>query len=268
MSYQIITKMLFIILGIYLIICGLLFIFQEKLIFLPQKLNDTHQFSFWQDFKEMSFKMKDGVLLNGVLFKAVNSKGLIFYLHGNAGSLENWGEVAKTYTSLHYDVFMLDYRGYGKSDGSIFSEEQLFQDNQAVYDELKKKYSENKIIVIGYSIGTGMATKIASTNHPKLLILQAPYFSLTDLMKHTYPIIPTFILQYKLATNQYIKGCKMPIVVFHGDEDEIIYYGSSLKLKALFKPQDTLITLNKQHHNGITDNENYRVAIRKILMDH
>ncbi len=139
MSYQIITKMLFIILGIYLIICGLLFIFQEKLIFLPQKLNSTHQFSFWQDFKEMSFKMKDGVLLNGVLFKAVNSKGLIFYLHGNAGSLDNWGEVAKTYTSLHYDVFMLDYRGYGKSEGSIFSEEQLFQDNQAVYDELKKR---------------------------------------------------------------------------------------------------------------------------------
>ena len=132
-------------------------------------------------------------------------------------------------------------------------------------DELKKKYTEDKIIVLGYSIGTGLASKIASTNNSQLLILQAPYYSLADMIKHSYPIIPTFLLKYKFTTNEFIKACKMPVVLFHGNQDEVIYYGSSLKLKELFKPHDTLITLNEQGHNGMTDNEDYKAAIRKIL---
>src|ERR1035437_9292247 len=117
-----------------------------------------------------------------------------------------------------------------------------------------KLYSENKIIVLGYSIGTGLAAYLASTNNPKLLILQAPYLSLTDMMQHTFPVIPTFMLKYKFETDKYIKDCKMPIVIFHGDCDEVIYYGSSLKLKEQFKRQDTLITLIGQRHNGMTNN--------------
>ena len=136
---------------------------------------------------------------------------------------------------------------------------------QNAYNELKKNYTEDKIIILGYSIGTGPATKIAAMNNPKLLILQAPYYSLTDMMKRSYPIIPTFILKYKFETNKYIRDCEMPIVIFHGNEDEVIYYGSSLKLKTLLKPQDTLITLYSQGHNGITDNPEYQEEISKLL---
>jgi hypothetical protein len=240
-------------------------LFQEKLIFFPQKLNKNYQFSFDQKFEEINVRTIDGITLNGILFKADSSKGLIFYLHGNAGSLSSWGEVARTYTDLNYDIFMLDYRGYGKSEGSISGEGQLFQDMQTVYDELKNKYNEDSIIVLGYSLGAGLASKIASTNNPKLLILQAPFYSLTDMMRHTFPIIPTFILKYKLKTNEFIKNCKMPIVIFHGNQDEVIYYNSSLKLKELFKEKDTLITLNGQGHNGMSDNRDYIVEIQKIL---
>jgi hypothetical protein len=239
--------------------------FQEKLIFFPQKLDKNYQFSFDQKFEEVNIKTIDGVTLNGLLFKADSSKGLIFYLHGNAGSLNSWGEVASTYTDLNYDIFILDYRGYGKSEGSISGQKQLLQDIQTVYDELKKEYNEDDIIVLGYSIGTGPASKIASVNNPKLLILQAPFFNLTDLMRHTYPIIPTFFLKYKLKTNEYIKECKMPIVIFHGYQDEVIYYGSSLKLKEQFDEKITLITLNGQGHNGMTDNPKYKMAIKEIL---
>ena len=252
-------------LALFIIIPGLLFLFQEKLIFYPQKLDKNYQFGFDQNFAEINVSTIDGITLNGLLFKADSSKGLIFYLHGNAGSLSSWGEVARTYTDLNYDVFMLDYRGYGKSEGAISGEGQLFQDMQTVYDELKNKYNEDAIIVLGYSLGAGLAAKIASTNNPKLLILQAPYYSMTDMMHHTLPIIPTFILKYKLKTNEFIKNCKMPIVIFHGNQDEVIYYGSSLKLKELFKEKDTLITLNGQGHNGITDNRDYLIEIQKIL---
>ncbi|MFC2103919.1 alpha/beta hydrolase [Bacteroidota bacterium] len=253
------------ILVLIIIICGLLFVFQEKLIFFPEKLGENHQFSFDRKFEEINVKTIDGISLNGLLFKSDSSKGLIFYLHGNAGSLSSWGEVARTYTDLNYDVFILDYRGYGKSEGKIRGQRQFFRDMQTVYDELKKKYNEDSIIVLGYSIGTGLASKIASTNNPKLLILQAPFYNLTDMMRHTLPIIPTFILKYKFKTNEFIKNCKMPIVIFHGNQDEVIYYGSSLKLKEQFKEKITLITLNGQGHNGMTDNPEYIVEIQKIL---
>ena len=254
-----------ILLIIYITICGLLYFFQEKLIFLPEKLDKNFEFTFNREFEEINVKTKDNTILNGLLFKADNSKGLIFYLHGNAGSVRTWGEVAKTYTDLNYNVYMLDYRGYGKSEGKITSEELLYQDLQTVYVELKSKYDESKIIVLGYSIGTGLAAKIASVNNPKLLILQAPYYSLTDLMKHTLPIIPTFILKYKFETNKFIPECKMPVIIFHGNRDEVIYYNSSVKLKGLMKKSDSLITLIGQRHNGMTENIEYRTAVQEIF---
>ena len=258
-------RILKIIIGIYIVLCGLLYFYQEKLIFFPQKLDKNYQFQFGQKFEELNIKTTDGKILNGLLFKVENSKGLIFYLHGNAGSLSTWGEVAKTYNNLNYDIFIIDYRSYGKSEGEINGQNQLFEDNQIAYNELKKSYKEDKVIVLGYSIGTGLASKLASANNPKLLILQAPYYSLTDMMKHTYSFVPTFLLKYKFATNEYLNNCKMPVVIFHGNQDKVIYYGSSLKLKKEFKPQDTLITLNGQGHNGMTDNEEYKIELTKIL---
>ncbi len=262
---RLLKKILTIIITLYIVLCGLIYLFQEKLIFFPQKLGKNYQFEFGQKFEELNIKTTDGKLLNGLLFKTDNSKGLIFYLHGNAGCLSSWGEVAKTYTDLNYDVYIIDYRSYGKSDGQINGQNQLFEDNQTAYNELKKRYSEGKIIVLGYSIGTGLAAKLASTNNPKLLILQAPYYSLSDMMKQRFSFIPTFILKYKFATNEYLKNCKMPVVIFHGNQDEVIYYGSSLKLKKEFKQTDTLITLNGQGHNGMTDNEEYKSELNKIL---
>src|SRR5687768_11655977 len=164
--------------GFYILVCALLFFFQERLIFFPEKLDKNYRFSFNQKFEEINIKTRDQKLLHGLLFKSDNSKGLVFYLHGNAGSLRSWGEVAKIYTDLNYDVFIIDYRGFGKSEGSISSEAQLYQDLQIAYDVMKSKYGEDKIVVLGYSVGTGLATKIASTNKPKILILQAPYYNM------------------------------------------------------------------------------------------
>lgn len=262
---NILLKIFLILIAVYILVCVLLFIFQEKLIFFPEKIHNDYKFSFENDFEEINLRTKDQKLLHGLLFRAEGSKGLIFYLHGNAGSVKSWGEVAKAYTELDYDVFILDYRGFGKSEGAIRTQNQLYEDMQIGYDLMKSRYSEDKIVVLGYSIGTGVATKIASVNKPRLLILQAPYYSLKDMMRRTYPIIPTFILKYQFQTNEYIRDCKMPIVIFHGDKDEVIYHGSSIKLKNLLKHTDTVIILRGQQHNEITDNQEYQREIRRIL---
>lgn len=251
--------------GIYMTICALLYILQENLIFFPQKLSVNYQFDFKYPTEEIVIPTADGVPLHGLLFKADSSKGLVYYLHGNAGSLASWGWVAPTYTQLGYDVFMLDYRGFGKSGGSIGSEKQLFGDAQLAYDLMKERYEENRMVVLGYSIGTGPAAYIASKNSPRMLVLQAPYYSLVDMMEHTYPFVPTFLLKYRFETNTYLPECKAPVVIFHGDADRVIYYGSSLKLKELMKPTDRLVTLEGHGHNGITENPVYQKELQHLL---
>ena len=254
--------------GLYVLLCGIVYFLQEKLIFFPQKLDKDYRFTFQQRFEEVNIPTEDDQVLHGLLFKTEKPKGLIFYLHGNAGSLAGWGEVATVYTNLNNDVFLLDYRGYGKSSGRIRSERQLFSDVQAAYSEMLKLYHEDIITVLGYSIGTGPAAKVASTNNPKMLILQSPYYSLADVVRHTVPIVPTFLLKYKLETHHYIKNCKMPVVLIHGDRDEVIPYSQSLKLRPLLKKQDTLITLRGQAHNAMTFNPDYAEEIQKILNAH
>lgn len=249
---------------LYSLICLLLYTFQEKIIFHPQKLNINHQFKFGGNFEEINTLTKDGLILNSLLFKSGKRKGLIFYLHGNAGSIENWGETAPVYTALGYDLFMPDYRGYGKSEGKISNEQQIYDDVQLLYNKMKKKYGEHNIIILGYSIGTGPAAKLAADNKPKLLILQAPYYSLPDIMKQSFPIIPTFLLKYKFENYKYLQKCTTPVVIFHGNKDEVIYYGSSLKLIEA-NSKIRLITLKNQGHNNMSDNEEYIKALKNLL---
>ncbi len=251
--------------GLFTAACIFLYVVQEKLIFHPTKLGKAYAFGFDDTFEEKYIPVADGTVLHGLLFKADSTKGLIFYLHGNGGAVSSWGGVAKTYTDLNYNVFIIDYRGYGKSEGAISSEAQLAEDLQTVYDDLKKQYTENTVIVLGYSIGTGPAAKLASVNHPKLLILQAPYYSLTNMMRSLFPVVPTFILKYRFQTNEHLKACAMPVVIFHGDQDEVIPYASAVKLKNEAGNRVTLITLPGQTHNGITDNPEYKVELKKIL---
>ena len=252
---------------ISILLIGLLYFFQENLMFFPQKLKKNYQYRFDQAFEELMIETSDGKLINALFFKADNSKGVIFYLHGNAGSLESWGTVAQLYTDLNYDVFILDYRGFGKSEGKITGQEQLFDDNQRAYNLVKERYKKKDIILLGYSIGTGMVAKLAADNNPKLMILQAPFYSFAEMLSKQF-YFPSFLLKYKLHTHEYLKQCECPVVIFHGDSDEIVDYKWSVKLKEEFKNQIQLITLHGENHNDISNNAVYRSELKRILMQY
>jgi uncharacterized protein len=238
---------------------------QEKIIFRPDILPKDYAFSFAQPFEEIDIKTIDNTNLHGLLFKSENSKGLVFYLHGNSGAVNSFGRFAKIYTDLNYDVFFLDYRGFGKSEGNITSQKDLLEDVQIVYDNFKPKYPEDKIVIAGYSIGTGPATFLASNNNPKKLILHAPYYSLVDIMQQSFSVLPTILLKYPLPTYEYMQSVKAPVTIFHGTSDNTIPYNSSLKLQQLFKQKDKLITLDGESHSGIMSNPQYLEELKKEL---
>jgi uncharacterized protein len=118
-------SILLIIIAIYLTLCGLLFLLQEKLLFFPDQLSQDYQYSLAQPFEEINHSIGDGEALNSILVKSSQSRGVVYFLHGNAGALDRWTRGADLCTSNGYDVLYLDYRGFGKSGGKISSEEQL-----------------------------------------------------------------------------------------------------------------------------------------------
>ena len=166
---------------------------------------------------------------------------------------------------MGYDICIIDYRGFGKSGGCIENEAQFFHDVQQVYDIMKSRYDENDIVVLGYSIGTAAAAKVARDNSPKHLILQAPYVSLVEIMDNSMSFLPSFLLKYQFRTDEFLNGLEVPITIFHGNLDKVIPYQSSLDLKQYLKKSDSLITLKNQGHNGYTSNRNYLEALAIVL---
>jgi alpha-beta hydrolase superfamily lysophospholipase len=259
-------QILLILLISYVLLCIFVYFYQERMIFFPKKLAADYKFQFEEPYEEISIPV-DGIKLNGLLLKADSSKGLVFYLHGNAGGLDSWGEIAGTYTSLGYDVFMLDYRGYGKSGGRILNEEQFYADVQLAYQKLKERYRENQTIIVGYSIGTGAASWLASSNNPRMLILQAPYYSLKDMMRKNYTYLPSFLLKYNFENYKHLQTIKAPVYIFHGKNDEVIYTGSSEKLKPFLKPTDSVMIIEGMGHNGMNEDAVYKHEVEKLLKE-
>jgi pimeloyl-ACP methyl ester carboxylesterase len=261
-------SLLAMLLVLYVVGGGFLYFKQESLLFYPQKLPAEYQFRFPGEYREYPVTAADGTQLSGLLFSVKAPKGLILFLHGNGGSLASWGSVAATYTRLGYDVFLLDYRGYGKSAGTISSQAQLLGDVEAAYTQLKTSYAEQTIVVAGYSVGTGPAAWLAARHHPRFLLLHVPYYSLGDMAAHTiklWPILPSWLLRYPMATNELVQRIGAPVVLVHGDRDEVIPYKSSVRLRALLKPADQLITIPRAGHNGLLDSPYYQRAIQRLL---
>lgn len=262
---------------LYVGICAIFYFTQENYFFHSTKLAEDYTFDIKEDFEEINFNTKDDITLNSLLFKADNPKGLVIYFHGTGSDISHFVSFAEIYTKQGYDYFMLDYRGYGKSEGSFINENQIYKDNQMVYDQLKKSYAEENIIIIGYSMGTVMASQLASANNPKRLILQAPFYNWNDAVQQGVnrgenfnlgQILPLSLLnKYDFSNYEFIKNCTMPVTIFHGTSDEVINHSSSLKLKEHFKSEDRLIIDEGEDHESIVSSDLYKTELKRILKE-
>ena len=206
------------------------------------------------------------IRLHALHFKVKDAKGVVFYVHGNAGSLQDWGHLHELYKSLGYDLFMFDYRGFGKSNGSILNEAQFFEDVQKMYDYVKSMYDEAQIIVQSFSIGSAAAAKIVSENQPRKFILKAPYFSLEKLVRARYFMLPKMLLKYPFYTFNYLEKISqpIPIVVFHGKDDELISFDHSKQLNDRL-PGLELFLIPNCVHNDIPYTPLYRTKMAELL---
>lgn len=243
-----------------------LYFFQERFLFHPEKLPKDFVFQYEnQKVDEYNLELDDGATINGLHFKSENPKGVVYYLKGNSKSIKGWGKFAVDFTLHGYDVIMIDYRGFGKSTGKL-SQESMKRDALFVYDKIKEKVKEQRIIVYGRSLGTGLATKVASMNNPRALILACPYFSMSKNAKRYLPLIPLgLVMRYRMPTYKWMKYVDCPINIIHGTNDRVIRFGSSLRLSKL-KPNSTkLYPIIGGGHKDLHNFESYHRALGEIL---
>ena len=248
---------------LYIGLLVFMFFVQEKLIFFPQKLSSNHRFSFSAPFEEHLVEV-DGAKLSVLTFDKANAKGVILYFHGNAGSLDSWGGIHQDFKDLNFNLVIVDYRGYGKSTGKITSEKQLQADAERLYEFVAKRYGTENVVIYGRSIGTGIASWLAAQHSPKMLILETPYFSLPDLVRHIYPFVPSFLVRYKLRNDRWIQKQPYPVHLFHGTKDNLIPYSSSERLEKLGE-HIRLHSISGAGHNNISSFSAYGESLKQVL---
>ena len=237
------------ILAIYTLVLILLFIFQRNLMYHPDENN------YFGDKLEINIeKVKINTSDNINLLAWFHKKDLkkfktIVYFHGNAGKLENRIHKLNHFKDMNVNFLIIAWRGFSGNEGKP-SEKGLYEDGNSSIKWLKNLgLTEKDIIIYGESLGTGVATEIAQNNNFAGLILETPFTSMIDAAKNFYPYIPVdLILKDKYKNNLKIKNINIPLLVMHGEADQIVPFWMGKKIYEIAnKPKYSYFTKYDDH---------------------
>ena len=249
------TGYIFLVLGLYVL--------QDKIIFQGTDLSEDYEFKFEQPFVELEIKSSTELFINTLIFSPTTSenKGTILYFHGNADNMQRWGAYAVDFTKRGYQVIMIDYSGFGKSEGSA-TEEQLYQNAEDVWSWAQHHLKTKNFIIYGRSLGTGVAAHLASNHKASQLILETPFY---ELAQERYRIFFPLGLNSEFPTYKYLPQIDYPIRIIQGTDDWIVPLSSAQKLKPLLKPSDQFFVIEKGGHKNLRSFEEYHQILEEIL---
>lgn len=224
---------------------------QRRLMYVPNTTRVPPASVGLPDVEELEIATPDGARLVSWRLKARPGKPTVLYFHGNAGGLANRALRAGRYRALGFGLLMMSYRGYSGSTGRP-SEPDNLADAHLVYDRLiKDGIKPAEIVVYGKSLGSGIAVQLAAVKPVGALILDAPYTSMLDMAMRTYPFLPVRpLLADRYESSRYIARVTAPVLVLHGDRDEVIPSAMGESMFALAnQPKRLAIFKNGGHTN-------------------
>jgi len=237
------------ILLIYLSVLVYLFFFQRNLLYLPNENNYSGD-KLKVDIDEVQIKTPDNINLLGWFHKKdLNKFKTIVYFHGNAGKLENRIHKLNHFKDMDINFLIISWRGFSENSGKP-TEQGLYKDGKSAIDWLKNMGLDDKdIILYGESLGTGIAIEIAQNKNFAGLILETPFTSMIDAAKNVYPYIPVgLLLKDRYENDKKIKNINIPLLVMHGEEDQIIPFKMGKKIYEIAnKPKYSYFTKYDNH---------------------
>jgi fermentation-respiration switch protein FrsA (DUF1100 family) len=260
-----IVKSIFIVLLVAAVVFVALVRYLERTgVFYPTRQVSATPAMFNLPYEEVSV-LSDGNKLSGWFIKNPNASATILYLHGNAGNIGDRVEKLALIHSLGVNIFIIDYRGYGKSAGTP-SESAIYRDAQAAYDYLLTRQDAGKIIAYGASLGGVAAIDLAT--HRKLagLIVDSAFTSAADMSKRIYPFVPTIVLSLKLNSIQKVKEITIPKLFIHSREDEIVPIALGRKLfETAAGPKEFLEIKGGHNDSFVVSQDIWLAGIKRFL---
>jgi alpha-beta hydrolase superfamily lysophospholipase len=261
------TRWLSIAVMIYCIIGIVIYYLQDTLMFHPVPLAAGYKFNFTDPYKEVNLPYSDSVNISIIQFptKDTAPKGVVLYFHGNKENVNHYASNASTFTRNGYEVWMIDYPGYGKSTGKL-TEQRLYDWALIEYKLARARFTPDSIILYGRSLGAGIATQLAAIRDCKRLILEAPYYSFPSITGTYFPIYPVErMIRFKIPTWQYMQQVTAPVSILHGTSDGVIRISNAKRLQPYLKTGDEFISIEGGSHNDLATYPAFQQKLDSLL---
>jgi fermentation-respiration switch protein FrsA (DUF1100 family) len=249
---------------------------EKRLIFHPDRGNDSiTPDAYGIDYDDVTFRTEDGLNLHGWFIPGKKSSPdddlhTLLWFHGNAGNINHrLDNIKMLYDRVPVNVFIIDYRQYGRSEGKV-SEQGTYIDAKAAlaYLHSRKDINHDKVIFFGRSLGSAVAVELALKEKCCAMILETPFTSIKEMGKKLYPFLPiSLLLRTKYDSLAKIRDIKVPILIMHGDNDKLVPFEHGRELYEAANEPKEFYTIPGAGHNDthIVGGEEYYDVIRNFV---
>ena len=234
----------------YIVLVGFLYLTQRSLLYYP-----IHS---WVSAKQMglmrasdvTYQTKDGLTLRAWYQKATGGRPTLILFHGNQGKLASRVPTMQAALKQGFGMMATSYRGYSGNPGKP-TEEGLYNDAEAAIAFLEKQGVKTAdMILFGRSLGTGVAMEMATRYNFKAVVLLTPYTTIPDAAQHHYWYVPAkWLVKDQFDNLKKAPLIDEPVLVFHGDKDEVVPYDMGQQVYSALKSSKQLLTVEKGDHN-------------------
>ena len=240
---------------------------QDQFIFKPVPLDSGTVFKSAYAHKVFNIPVQTGETLNILYLYQEDAQGQVLYFGNNAGNIAVHLSDAVPFLQRGYNVFMVDYPGYGKSTGQP-TEQSLNQSAEILYQLAGEYMAPDRTILYGKGLGGAVAAYLAARRPCKAVLLRSPFYDLLAMAHRYFPIYPVKkYLHYQFPVYHYLRRTQAPVILFHGEKDRIIPFAQAVALKAALAPKDRLVALPEASHANVEEQKAYRQVLDSVLAD-
>jgi fermentation-respiration switch protein FrsA (DUF1100 family) len=252
---------------VWVVLLVLMRLMEDRLVYFPQRLLEASPADYGLRAEELRLVASDGVRLHGWWIHARGDR-IVLLFHGNAGNVSHRLDRAKLFAErLGVDLFLVDYRGYGLSEGRP-SEAGLRRDGLAIYDAARERgFSSGRIVLLGESLGCAVAVEVALARPCGGVALETPFLSVPALARKHYPFVPAFLIRSRFEVASTVGRIEAPKLVVASERDEIVPASHARRLFDLATPPKELFVVPGAGHNDAyaVGGEAYLAAWRRFL---
>lgn len=253
---------------LYAGIALLLYVFQGQLLYQPGRAMARTPQDIGLGYENVTLVTDDGYRLHGWYLPARLGEWTVLFFHGNAGNISQRLDTLRLFHQLGLNTLIVDYRGYGRSEGSP-SEHGTYLDATAAWRYLAndRGVPSKEIVVFGRSLGAAVATWLAARHAPGALIIESAFTSIPDLAAKLYPFLPVRLLsRYQYNNRARMTNITCPVLVIHSTADEIVPFAHGRMLFEIAREPKALLVLRGSHNDAfLISEEQYLRGVRKFL---